>query len=179
MGKAIYAILLLLFVCKIEAQNNNEDYCVLDGVLPLLIKNSRLNVYEKASVFENQEMFFSETFLKDYTYPTIGVDSKKIKKLIKKLDFDYLSRQKRENIDWDFSKLNYPIVKYFENPTNQFDKIQRYKISRPVYSKNRIMAFVYYQDICGFIDCGSANVIILKKRNGKWKVYLTIPIRIS
>ena len=41
------------------------------------------------------------------------------------------------------------------------------------------MAFVYYEDICGFPDCGSSSVGVFKRCKGKWKLYLTIPLSIS
>lgn len=179
MKKITTALILFFCICHTNSQNKNEDYLLLDEVIPTLVKKGELYIYEKQSDFVNQKKFFSKTFLYNYTYPTIGVDNKKVKKLIKKLDFENLSAQKMMVDNWDFSKSKYSIIKYDENPSNQFDKIRRFKISKPIYSEDFKMAFIYYEDICGFIDCGSANVIIFKKCNNTWKLYLTIPIYIS
>lgn len=179
MKNIIYTIILFFSTCNIYSQNKSEDYILLDKIVPTLVKTGKINVYEKQSNFVNQEKFFSEIFLRDFTHPTIGVDCKKVKKLIKILDFKYLSQQKSEAGNWDLSKSKNSITKYIGDPTNQFDKVRRFKISKPIYSVDFKMAFIYYEDICGFIDCGSANVIVLKKSNGKWKIYLTIPIYIS
>jgi hypothetical protein len=179
MRKIISAMILFLSICKADAQNNNEDYFLLDKFITDVIKTEKVYLYEKQADFVNKEKFFSKAFLSDYTHPTIGVDSKKVKKLIKELDFDYLSQQRNETTNWDFTKSKLSIIKYVENPTNQFDKIKRYKISRPIYSKDSKMAFIYYEDICGFIDCGSANVSIFKRCKGKWELYVIIPIYIS
>lgn len=179
MTKTILKIILLLCLSNMNAQQKNEDYKLLDIILTTKTKENKLHIYEKPSDFINKETFFSKDFLIDYTHPTIGVDSKKVKKLIKKLDFNYLSNQKSEVDYWDFSKISISIFKYVENSSNQFDKIRRLKVSRPIYSKDLKMAFIYYEDICGYIGCGSANVIVLKKCNGTWKEYVTIPIFIS
>ena len=179
MKKILCTIILFFYFYNVNSQISSEDYILLDTFFSTLDTKVNINVYENQSAFINQEKIFSKTFLNDYTYPTIGVDSKKIKKLIKALDFNYLAQQKKQVNKWDFSKSKYSIVKYSENSANQFDKIRRYKISNPIYSKDFKMAFIYYEDICGFIDCGSTTVSVFKKCKGKWKLYLNIPISIS
>lgn len=179
MRKIFHIISLVFCLNNMNSQNSSDDYILLDKVLQLFIKNDKVYLYEESSVFVNQEKFFSKAFLNDYTYPTIGVDSRKVKKLIKKMDFNYLSKQKKVVDNWNLSKSKYNIIKYIDNPANHFDKIRRYKISKPIYSKDFKMAFIYYEDICGYIDCGSTNVIVLKKCNDNWELYLNIPISIS
>lgn len=179
MKKTLYIIIFFSSLYNLYPQSTSEDYVLLDTFFSSLVTKDNINVYEKSSFFIGQEKFFSKAFLNEYTHPTIGVDSKKVRKLVKTLNFNYLAQQKSQVTNWDFSKSKYSIVKYIENPANQFDKIRRYKISKPIYSKKFKMAFIYYEDFCGFIDCGSTNVIIFKKCKGKWKLYLNIPISIS
>ena len=76
---------------------------------------------------QNNKVFLTKDFLLPYTERIIGVNNKKVKKLIKKLDLEYLRNQRKELTNWDFSKSKLPIVKYSGNPSNVFDKIRRYK----------------------------------------------------
>lgn len=161
----------------IYSQNHKDDYDLLDAFLSNTKNQNNLIVIEKSADFINQDIFFSKNFIKSYTEPTIGVDSKKVKKLIKKMDFEFLRTQKRTSFDWDFSKSMFKVVKYKSN-SNSSDPTKVYNISCPVYSKNYKLAFIYFQEFCG-IDCGSTNVMVLKKCAGKWKVYLTLPVSIS
>ena len=179
MTRILLTIFIFSFVSSVNSQTDIKDYNLLDIILPTLAKEGHLYIYEDPSAFVDKRNFFTKSFLCDYTHPTIGVDSKKIRRLIKKLDFNYLSSQESKFYKWDLTKIKFPVTKYIGNPLNNFDKIRRLKISRPIYSEDLKIAFIYYQDICGYIGCGSASVIVLKKHNGRWKKYLTIPIFIS
>ncbi|HNP34025.1 MAG TPA: hypothetical protein PKN96_12095 [Flavobacterium sp.] len=179
MKNTIYTVILFFCFHNVNSQNDVTNYILLDNFISTLNPSDNINIYRNPPNFNNQQIFFSKSFLNDYTYPTIGVDRKRVKKLIKVLDFNYMRSQSSSTTDWDFSMSKYSIKNYIENPYNHFDKIKRYKVSKPIFSKDQKWAFIYYEQICGFIDCSSSNVIVFKNCKGKWKLYLNIPISIS
>lgn len=184
MRKILTIILFLSSLNNLIAQNNlDEDYLLLKSAIPSIISkqdnSEKPHIDKIPSAFINQEKFFSKDFLINYTYPVPGVDCKKVKKLIKTLNFNYLGIQKRDTIHWDFSKINIRVSDFFYNYNDKGSvKIQQYKISKPIYSQDGKMAFIYYEIVCPF-ECGSANVKVFKKKTGKWVFYLYIPIWIS
>lgn len=179
MKKILHITFIFFCITKVSSQNYDEDYVLLDRLIEFINKENNISIYEKPSIFLNQESFFSESTFETYTYPTIGVDCRKVKKIINFLDFKYLANEKIQTNNWDFSKIKHSVILYSDNPSNFFDKIRRFKISKPIYSEDKTIAFIYYEDICGYIGCGSGNVIIFRKKCGKWKKYIYLPIWIS
>lgn len=186
MKKAAY--ILFLFHCFLNLYSQtieDKDYILLNEVLPNLpsIKeNDSIKMFENSVNFTNQEKIFTKDFFRDYTYPTLGVDCKKVKKLIKKLDFIYLGKQTRNISKWEFSKIEHKIIKYNEKEKNDTFSTIKYKrlfgIAKPIYSKDGNIAFIYYEYNCGLL-CGQTGLKIYKKKNGKWFFYVELPITIS
>lgn len=179
--KNFYFLIFILFLNVSYSQSKN-DYDFLNQVLPDLVGSGHienLKIYERPAKFENQSTFFTQEFLQNYTHFVIGVDEKKVKKIIKILDFKYLSTKNSDEDCWDFQKIKVKLTKYTENPKNIMDYIERFSIAKPVYTKDEKFAFIYYQQICGSPDCGSAAVKIYERTNGKWIYYTQIPIWIS
>lgn len=180
MKRYFLATCTLIFANLLFSQSN-EEYELLNQVIPDLLNiktNDTLNINEDQAEFKDQGIFFSEGFLISYTYPTLGVDSKKVKKIIRSLDFNYLSKQKYNMAKWDFKKINFMID---SSPKKNMVQKQ-YQISRVIFTKEREMAFIYYNDkvfINDYIDSSSTTVKIYKKKKGRWVFYLQIPIWIS
>ena len=177
-----YYFLIIIFFLNFSYSQSTNDYDFLNQILPDLVGTrhiENLKIYERQAKFENQSTFFTKDFFQNYTYRVIGVDGKKVKKLIKILDFKYLSNQKREEEFWDFEKINVTLTKYTENPINIMDYVERFSISKPVYTKDKKFAFIYSQQVCGGPDCGEATVKIYKQTNGKWTYYTQIPLWLS
>ena len=179
--KNYYYLIIIFFLNNSYSQSTN-DYDFLNQVLPDLVRSKHienLKIYERPAKFENQSAFFTEEFFQNNSYRVIGVDEKKVKKLIKILDFKYLSNQNRDEEFWNFEKIKVTLTKYTENSKNVMDYVERFSIAKPIYTKDKKFAFIYYQQICGGPDCGSATVKIYKQTNGKWNYYTQIPLWIS
>lgn len=185
MLKKIFILIIFNF-CVVYSQNNSskKDVALLNEIISDLIGgklNDTIRIYKTQLDFSvlDKKKFFSEVFFKDYAFPVIGVDNSKVKKLIKHIDFNYLSKQKKDFNEWDFSKLKPTVVQYNESTTNIFDKIRRYQIASPVFSEDEKTVFVYYTIVCGYIDCGYSGVKVYKKKCGKWIYYVQFPLTIS
>lgn len=177
MKKLLILGLLAFSIQNIFSQNYNDDYILFDKFLSTVSNQTSYVVVEESADFNKQDVFFTENFLQSYTEPTIGVDSKKIKKLIKEMNFNYLKAQKRSSAKWELSKSKLKITKFISS-SNSNDPTKVYNIARPVYSEDLKLAFVYFQEFCG-IDCGSSGVKVFKKCKKGWELYQIIPLSIS
>ena len=137
-----------------------------------------IRLYENPLNFDRQETFFTNESFKNYTYPVIGVDTPKIVKLMKKVNFEFLRNNKRNSENWDVSKLPKNVILYAENSKRELNGKEQYKISKPIYTKDEKIAFIYSYDMCGFMDCSNFNIRVYKKIRKKWVFYAYIPITI-
>ena len=173
-------ILFLFFYCLTAFSQQKENLEV--DVINTFIKhfeqfsNEELTIYNKQIAFEKQNEFFTKSNFINYTLPTLGVDSKKVKRLIKKVDFNYLQSIKHDLNYWNnsvFKNVNF-------SSERTLNKKELFQISKPFISKSNKYAFVYYVKDCGYPDCNSTSVIIFKRcSKGKWKFYTQMPITIS
>ena len=178
--KKTQIIVLLLFSNILFCQSKGE-YELLNEVIPSLfnlVKVDTITIYENQIEFPNQQEFFTKEFLTNYTFPTIGVDSKKIVKLINELDFEYLAQQRQKIKKWEVSKFNYAVK--FSVAKDKTQKL--YRVSPPIFDEREKWAFVYYEELIvngNYTDSGSGTVKVYEKKRGKWKFYAQIPIFIS
>lgn len=178
--KKTQIIVLLLFSNILFCQSKGE-YEFLNEVIPSLfnlVKVDTITIYENQIEFPNQQEFFTKEFLTNYTFPTIGVDSKKIVKLINELDFEYLAQQRQNIKKWEVSKFNYAVK--FSVAKDKTQKL--YRVSPPILDELEKWAFVYYEELIvngNYTDSGSGTVKVYEKKRGKWKFYAQIPIFIS
>lgn len=95
--KKYFLTISILFFTNILFSQSDEEYELLNQALPSLLNikiNDTVNISEAQVEFKDQEIFFSKDFFGRYTYRVAGVAGKKIKKLIRTLDFDYLRETK-------------------------------------------------------------------------------------
>lgn len=183
MKKTIFIILLSLLYFHSKAQSNDMDYALLNEVIPSLLdlkKNDTLAIYKKLLDFpERKKLFIKENFL-EYKHVVIGdKNKKKIIKIACKLDFKFLSEGQNESHEnWDLSKLHYPFMIFSENNDVQ-NKVKRCAISKPFYSEDRKIAFIYYSQVCNYDNCGASTLKIYKKKKGKWILFVNLPIYLS
>lgn len=178
--KNIFSVITLLLSNILFCQSKDE-YKLLNEAIPSLfnlVKADNITVYENQIEFPKQKEFFSKEFLTNYTFRTIDVDSKKVKKLIKKLNFTYLSNQRQKIEKWEVAKINYAV-----NFSVAEDKTQKlYKVSSPIFDESKKWAFIYYEELIvngNYTDSASGTVKVYEKKHGKWKFYVQIPIYIS
>jgi len=176
----IFLILLLFSISNLFGQTN-ESYELLNQIklnLFNFVEGDTINLYENQIEFPNQKEFFTKEFLTNYTFPTLGVDSMKVRKMIIKLNLTYLSRQYQQIEKWEAGKINYSVR--FSVPQNDVRKL--YKVSYPIFTENRKFAFIYYEKLIvngDYIDSGSGTVKVYQKKHGRWRFYVQIPIFIS
>jgi hypothetical protein len=175
--KKITTIFLLFIFYGAKAQSSIEDYKLIHKILELNISRAdTLRLVIVPENFANQQIFFTKSFLANYTYRTLGVNGQRVIKIIKKSDFDFLRGQKRDEVLWDLDKIKIPVIPYNKDKENKYDYKKSIKISMPIYSKDKKYSFVYVRNECGFIDCGSTNIYVYKKKGSDWKLYEMIPI---
>lgn len=165
-----------------QKSSSNDDYNLLTTALKdiaALKKDDTLRFYAESLPFENQRQIFSKKFFEEYTHPAVGVDNEKIKTLISILDFEYLAKQCRKDGKWNDKKINLNLITYNEVTKNKFKGKKQYRVSKPVYSKDKMFAFLYSYYSCGYPDCSSETLKIYKMEKGQWKPYTQIPISIS
>lgn len=139
-----------------------------------------IKIYKQKIEFKESNVFFTKKNFDNYTFPTLGVDSEKVKKIIKELNFEYLSKviTNCENT-WDLKTLDSNIIEYKEEKNSNTDKIVRYGISCPIFTKNKKIKFFYIEQNRGYLGGISTSVLIYKKVKKKWILYLELPISIS
>jgi len=176
----LYHTLLLILFSHFSFSQQKENFEV--DVINTFIKhfeqfsNEELTFYNKQIAFEKQNEFFTQSNFTNYTSPTLGVDSKKVKRLIKKVDFNYLQSIKNDLNYWNNSVFKNVIF----SSEITLNKKELFQISKPFFSKSNKYAFVYYVKDCGYPDCNSTSVIIFKRcSKGTWKFYTQMPITIS
>jgi hypothetical protein len=175
--KTITTILLLCIFSIGKAQSPIDDYKLLHKILEINISQTdSLRLVIEPQDFVNQKEFFTKSFIDDYTYRTIGVDGNKVKKLIKKIDFDFLRAQTRDKVSWNLEKITIPVIQYNKNTEQLYDYKKSIQIAKPIYSKDKKFSFVYVRKNCGFVDCGSTNIYIYEQKGSDWKYYEMIPI---
>lgn len=175
--KSILTFIIFVNFC-FSQQKENFEVEVINAFIKHFeqFSNEELTIYNKQIAFEKQNEFFTKSNFTNYTLPTLGVDSKKVKRLIKKVDFNYL-----QSIQQDLDYWNNSLIKNakFSSEITQ-NKKETFQISKPVFSKSSKYAFVYYVKDCGYLDCSSTSVIIFKRcSKGKWKFFTQMPITIS
>ncbi|WP_017497942.1 hypothetical protein [Flavobacterium sp. WG21] len=163
---------------------DNEDYEVINQITNSLIEGRKqlyvkdndtaVALYEKSLVFKDQKRFFTKKAFEEYFYTPI--DSVKIKKLIKSMNFEYLANQKREEVNWNLSKFKYPFIRHSES--TPYETI-RFSVSPPIYSKDKKVVFIFFSSPCNYDGCGATTVKVYKKVHNKWVWYLNFPITLS
>ncbi len=181
MKTKIYLLVLFLSTQSFAQEILEEDYILLNEVAKCLLTfNGKdvLVIYERPYPFENKDSFFTKEVFNEYLYLPLK-SKKKIKKMIQTLDFKYLVTHNRTDSDWawDFKRVESNIVKY-SGKQEDIDGMERYGISKPVYTRDRELAFIYYYKTCGRFNCGSWMLLIFKKCNEKWSFYEHLPMAI-
>ncbi|RZK01712.1 MAG: hypothetical protein EOO46_19485 [Flavobacterium sp.] len=176
--KRIFTLILFIAIFQKSLCQNN-DYEVLKAVLEDFRRfhpKDSIRLYEKPLSFDRQEIFFTENFLENYTFPVLGVDTAKVAKLITEVDFEYLRNNIRKRENWDLKKLPKYVILYSENSNKELNEKEQYKISKPIITEDGLTAFIYSYDICGYMDCSNFNVRVYRKTKKKWVFYAYIPI---
>lgn len=173
----IFLILSLFIISSLSGQTDDE-YKFLNEVMANLISHNLDGCENKIDnqILEFEDDFFSKDFLINYTYPTLGTEVNKVKKLIKNLDFNYFSNQKMELGLWDVSRF----AMKFKMDSSIGSKC-KFRISRVYFSEKKDLAIVFFERsviVNGYVDSGSTTVKIYKKRWKKWKFYVQIPVSI-
>ena len=178
-----FHVLILLFICG-SATSQHSDY-VNYNVVNTALSELTASINKKDSIrincytisFIEQKTFFTKEFLESFTFPVVGVNSAKVKRLLKLLDFKYLRDEKSEIITLDTTKLNYKSVLLFDrNNVNLLDGKKRYMFSEPLFVSNKKIAFISIRIECGYMDCSSTFVNVYKKHGDKWVFYIKIPL---
>lgn len=181
--KKIIPIFVFLICASLVAQNKDNCDSLDNNIIYDITKkksSDTIRLCVQKIDFKDKDIFFTKAFLENYTYPTLGVDSEKVKKLISELNFEYLSKvQIKCNNPWNFKKLNSNIIEYRDTISSSNNKIVRYQISCPVYSKNKKIKFYYVEQNRGFVGGISSSVFIFKKIKKTWVLYIELPISIS
>jgi hypothetical protein len=176
--------IIIIIILLSNAANAQEplDYKLMNCVFTNLLnvdKNDTIIVTETPLAFTDQADFFTYQNFEAYTHPILGVDTVKIKSLIKILDFKALANQQVNNEKWNFKKFKYKIVSYKNGETQTLEKRVRYDIAKPIYANSRNIAFIYFYNYCGAYNCSSSTVKIYVMKRGKWVYYTQMPITIS
>ncbi len=177
MRKLIFLILFSINLSYSQADSKSFDYKLFNSLINDLTSkkiNDSIFLYDETIAFDNQDKFFSKENFKEFTYPIIGVDNKKVKKLLCRLNFKELANEKYPNEKLVKENLNKTIQLY--DSKTDLKKRTRYKVTRPIFSKNNKYLFIYYEESCGFLCGGSTNVKVYKKNSGIWEFYLYMPI---
>ncbi len=181
--KKLISIFIFLICASLVAQNKDNCDSLDNNIIYDITKtksSDTIKIYRQKIAFKDKDIFFTKAFLENYTYPTLGVNSEKVKKLISELDFEYLSKVERKcNNQWDFKDLTSNIIEYRDTLSSLNNKIVRYQISCPVYSKNKKIKFYYVEQNRGFVGGISSSVIVFKKIKKTWVLYVEFPISIS
>ena len=170
----------MILTSTCSAQNlADRDQELLNQVIPDLTGSNNhdtINLHKNVLVFHHQEKVFTKEFFGRYTYRVLGVDSARVKKLIRKLDFVYLQQQKSSDSLWDFSRLPYKLVVYSNDGSNGLKYEHFLKIAKPIYSEDEKFAFVYciYTSIYG--GCSNYSLKVYKKIKKNWQPYVYIPM---
>ncbi len=170
-------VLLSLFCYGFSFAQCNQDYKVLNTILYKFSKegSKELHLIENPYSFTNQNTFFTKNSFNDYYSGVLGVDSVALQKMIKTLDFKHLANQKKKIVKWDFSRLPKNIIKYSDDE-KELNGIRRYYFSRPIYSKNKKIAFIYSYKHCGDWDCSSETILVYKKEKSQWVYSMAFPM---
>lgn len=168
---------LSLLWCGFSFGQCNQDYKVLNAILYKFSKegSKELHLIENPYPFVNQSSFFTKNSFSEYYSGVLGVDSVALQKMIKTLDFEYLANQEKKIIKWDFSRLPKNIIKYSDEE-KELNDMKCYCFSRPIYSKNKKIAFIYSFNPCGYKDSSLGTVLVYKKVSNKWVYSMAFPM---
>ncbi|WP_035747220.1 hypothetical protein, partial [Flavobacterium sp. WG21] len=154
-----FSLLANVAIGQTISKVDNEDYEVINQITNSLIegrkqlyvkdKDTTIALYKESLIFHDQKTFFTKETFEEYFYTPI--DSVKIKKLIKSMNFEYLANQKREEVNWNLSKFKYPFIKYSES--TPYETI-RFSVSPPIYSKDKKVVFIFFSNPCNYDGCG-------------------------
>ena len=182
MTKFIHVIFIFL-ICEValSQKSDHSQYKVFNIVLSELsasIDNKdTLRINYKNVPFTRQDWFFTKEVFDSYAAGVVGVDGKKVQKLIELMDFQFLREQKSEVINLDSIKLICKNFTFYDgNNINLLDGKKRYSFAAPSFSKDKKIAFIYIRKHCGHMDCSSDLVRVYKKRGNKWVFYLMFTI---
>ena len=170
--KKIILIISLLSISLGQSQNATVlDYEVINALsknFKQIDNSDKIVLTEKSIAFENLDYFFGKKYIEDFISSTPNL-SKKEKYFLRNLDFDFLKKQKRETVFWDFSYLKAHVRKFTENENNITNNV--YSFSLPIFTDDNKTAFVYSSSLSSFFLPGFKMICILKYKNKKWKVY--------
>jgi hypothetical protein len=159
-----------------------NDYRLINDIIPQIVdleKNDTVFLYEETLDFKEKKVFFTKNFLENYKYVPLGKNGKKkLKKLIKKTDFDFFIKQNRPISKWNFEQIKY-LKKYELIKFGLINKRKRVGFSLPLFSEDKKTAFLFRENTCNLTECGAYTVTIFKKEKGKWIWYLNIPITLT
>lgn len=183
MKYTIVLLIIIFYSCKAQKQNQNGlIYQTLNETIYDITKGkkaSNINLNPKIVNLKNKlsDDFFSKTILTfvDGNNVALGVNSKKLKKLVVNTDIENIKITKPEQDFFETSKFNFPIkiVNQIEKGKSLSNPI--YRFSNPVFFDNNKYCIIYYEYYCG-IDCGEGNLMIFEKKSETWEIYMTLPI---
>lgn len=173
-------LIYFFFQSGICIGQSEQDYYFLNSVINDLTAMSHSDTIlldESVIEFTDQKTFFSMENFTEYTFPTLGVDSKKVKKMLTKLDYAYLANQSHGYDKWEINKFKVK-VKYSDKNDKLSLQHQQFSISLPIFTKDNCFAFIYYRSSCGR-ECGYYTAVnVYKKIRGKWKYYVHFPLTV-
>jgi hypothetical protein len=183
MKSIINLIVFTVFSSTVFSQISIEnDYRLINDIIPQIVdleKNDTVFLYEETLDFKEKQMFFTKGFLENYKYVPLGKNgNNKLKKLIKKTDFNYFIKQNRPISKWNFEQIKY-LKKYELIKFGLINKRKRVGFSLPLFSEDKKTAFLFRENTCNLTECGAYTVTIFKKEKGKWIWYLNIPITLT
>lgn len=182
--KTIFSLFVVtLFPFTIFSQTSiDNDYKFINDIIPQIVelyKNDTVFLYEETLDFKDRKLFFSKNFLEKYEYVPLGINGKKkLKKIIRKTDFNYFIKQNRPISKWSFDQIKY-LKKYELSKFGLVNERKRVGFSLPLFSEDKKTAFLFRENTCSLTECGAYTVSIFKKEKGKWIWYLNIPITLT
>jgi hypothetical protein len=165
-----------MITCSCYAQQTQSDEKLLNDVVPYLVNRIEATatyyIEEKPCVFFNQQKFFTEPNFEFFTHKRLGSDSCAVKKLLRKLDFDYLANYKPDTTKWNLTNVKHKQI------VEKGVKGGYCEIAKPIFSKDNKYMFIYFQRShkasSGASTFSSSNVAVFKKKKNKWIFYTYI-----
>lgn len=163
-----------------------KDEKLLNDIIPYVVNRVEPTVTyyieDKPCTFFNQQRFFTKEHFKLFTQPLLGLNNtrgkriqkKRIEKLLKELDFEYLANYKSDTTNWNLTNVKHGQI------VEKVISGGYCEIARPVFSKDNKYLFIYFQRShkasSGASTFGSSNVAVFKMKRNKWKFYTYIGI---
>ncbi|MDR9448060.1 MAG: hypothetical protein RI535_02415 [Psychroflexus sp.] len=183
MKYTIVFLIIIFYSCKAQEPDQKElSYYTLNEVVYDITKQKKgSKLFFNPRIVDLKDKlsndYFGKTILTfvDGNNVALGVNSKKLKKLVVNTDIENIKITKPEQDFFETSKFNFPIkiVNQIEKGKSLSNPI--YRFSNPVFFDNNKYCIIYYEYYCG-IDCGEGNLMIFEKKSETWEIYMTLPI---